>query len=80
MLTEGWGRVGKDFAMVPQVDDLLTTGEYIIGRGRYVGTALPTGRSVEARFAHFWRVSAGKVVGVVQVTDSATWEHALDPV
>ncbi len=77
MLTEGWGRVGRDFAMGPNVDEIIATDDYIIGRGHYVGTALPTGKPVRARFAHFWRVEGDKITSVFQVTDSATWEHAL---
>ena len=77
MLTEGWGRVGRSFAMGPQVDEIITTDDCIIGRGHYVGTAVPTGKPVRARFAHFWRVRDGRITSVLQVTDSATWEHAL---
>jgi 2-(1,2-epoxy-1,2-dihydrophenyl)acetyl-CoA isomerase len=78
MMADGWGRVGKDFAMSPVPDEILVTDDYIIGRGHYVGTALATGKHVRARFAHFWRVEGNKITSVVQVTDSATWEHALD--
>ncbi len=77
MLTEGWGRVGQDFAMRPEPEEILVTDDYIIGRGNYVGTAVSTGKPVKARFAHFWRVEGDKIVSVVQVTDSATWQRAL---
>lgn len=77
MLTEGWGRVGEDFAMGPSVEEIVVTDDYVIGRGYYVGTAIPTGKPVRARFAHFWRVEDDKITSVVQVTDSAAWEHAL---
>jgi 2-(1,2-epoxy-1,2-dihydrophenyl)acetyl-CoA isomerase len=77
MLTDGWGRVGQDFAMAPQPEEILVTEDYIIGRGDYVGTAISTGEPVRARFAHFWRVEGDEITSVVQVTDSATWEHAL---
>ena len=77
MLAEGWGRVGEDFAMGPNVEEIVVTDDYVIGRGYYVGTAIPTGKPVRARFAHFWRVEDDKITSVVQVTDSAAWEHAL---
>ena len=77
MLTDGWGRVGESFAMGPNVDEIIPTDDYIIGRGYYVGSAVPTGKPVRARFAHFWRVQDDKITSVFQVTDSATWEHAL---
>ncbi len=78
MMRDGWGRVGAAFAMGPEADEILEAGDYIIGRGRYVGSAKLTGRRVEARFAHFWKVRDDKIVGVHQVTDSAAWERALD--
>jgi ketosteroid isomerase-like protein len=78
MLTEGWGRVGQDFVMGPEPEEIIATEDYVIGRGYYVGTARSTGRAVRARFAHFWRVEGDRITSVVQVTDSATWEHALD--
>ncbi|MGL5818290.1 MAG: nuclear transport factor 2 family protein [Phycicoccus sp.] len=78
MLNDGWGRVGAAFAMSPQVDELIVTEDYIIGRGRYVGETVETKVPVEARFAHFWRVEGDRIIGVVQVTDSAAWEHALN--
>lgn len=78
MLSDGWGRVGEDFEMGPQPEEIVATEDYIIGRGYYVGTAIRTGKPVRARFAHFWRVKGDKITGVQQVTDSATWEHALD--
>lgn len=47
MFTEGWGRVGKDFAVGPNVDEIIATDDYIIGRGDYVGTAVPTASQCE---------------------------------
>ncbi len=79
MKRDGWGRVGASFAIGPHVEEILDGGDYIIGRGRYVGTAVATGKRVDARFAHFWKVRDGRIAGVVQVTDSAAWEHALEP-
>ena len=53
MKRDGWGRVGASFALAPQTDEVLESGDYIVGCGRYVGTAVATGKKVEARFAHF---------------------------
>ncbi len=78
MLTYGWGRVGKDFARGPEVDEILTTGDCSSGRSRLLRRdGHPTGKPVRARFAHFWRVQDGNITSVVQVTDSAAWEHAV---
>lgn len=79
MLRDGWGAVGQLFAMAPEPDELLECGDVVVGRGHYVGTALPTGKPVRARFAHFWRFAGGHIVSVHQVTDSAAWHAALQP-
>lgn len=77
MLSQGWGAIGGYFEMRPQVEELLEAGDYLIGRGNYVGTAKPTGKQVTAAFAHFWRFEGDRIVSVRQVTDSALWRQAL---
>lgn len=77
MLRDGWGHVGQYFAMGPQVEEILEARDYIIGRGQYVGRAVESGKPVEARFAHFWRVDGEVITGVIQVTDSAAWVEGL---
>lgn len=76
MLREGWGRIAVDFALRPQVVQLIAEGDHIVGLGYYCGAARRTGRALRARFAHVWRVRDGKIASVVQVTDSAAWEQA----
>lgn len=78
MIRRGWGRVGQTFDMRPEVQDLYVADEgLLVGRGHYVGTAIPTGKRVRAAFAHFWTIRDGRFTSVYQVTDSAAWEHAL---
>lgn len=79
MLTDGWGALGAYFAVSPQVEELLEAGEYLVGRGVYVGTAKETGKPIAAGFAHFWRFEGDRIVSVHQVTDSALWHQALQP-
>jgi len=50
MMRDGWGAVGQEFAMSPQVDEILLSADYIIGRGHHVGEATSTGKPVRARF------------------------------
>jgi len=57
----------------------LPHGDYLIGRGTYVGTATSTGKPVTAAFAHFWRFEGDRIAAVQQVTDSALWQQALEP-
>lgn len=77
MLTEGWGGVGQYFELSPKVEELLEVGDYLIGRGSYVGMAKATGKPVAAAFAHFWRFDGDRIISVHQVTDSALWARAL---
>jgi len=78
MITRGWGRVVQTFEMHPDLEVLHVVGDnLLVGRGHYVGTAIPTGKPVRAAFAHFWTVADNRVSSVYQVTDSAAWEHAL---
>jgi 2-(1,2-epoxy-1,2-dihydrophenyl)acetyl-CoA isomerase len=78
MLRDGWGAVGEYFRMSPHVEQLFVAGDVLIGRGAYVGTAVPTGKPVRAAFAHFWRFRGAQIVSVDQVTDSALWQQALE--
>lgn len=77
MMTDGWAAVGELFEMSPHPEELIDGGDVLIGRGRYVGTAKPTGKSVNAAFAHFWRFDGAQFTGVQQVTDSGKWLEAL---
>lgn len=78
MITRGWGRAGQTFEVHPELDSLDAIGDsMLVGRGHYVGTAIPTGKPVRAAFAHFWTVADNRVSSVDQVTDSAAWEQAL---
>lgn len=77
MIDEGWSAVGEYFAMEPQVDKLYDAGNILIGRGWYIGTAKPSGKTIRAAFAHFWPFDGQQFTGVYQVTDSAVWRDAL---
>ena len=78
MINRGWGRVGRTFDMHPEVDRIYAVNDtLLVGRGYYVGIALPAGKPVRAAFAHFWTIQDGRFASVYQVTDSAAWERAL---
>lgn len=78
MMTEGWGKVGKIFAMKPKIERLFVDGDTLIGLGTYEGEAIETRRPVSARFAHFWQVEDGTFRSVEQVTDSNGWRIASE--
>ncbi|MEO7123405.1 MAG: nuclear transport factor 2 family protein [Lacisediminihabitans sp.] len=52
------------------IEKILDAGDTIVGVGTYSGTNKATGRSFEARLAHFWQLADGKVVAFEQVTDT----------
>lgn len=78
MMRECWGTIGQHFAMHSEVEMLIVADGMIVAHGSYLGKALASGRPINARFAHFWRVKDGKVVSVHQTTDSAAWREALN--
>jgi ketosteroid isomerase-like protein len=78
MLVDGWGRIAARVDLAPVLDDVHATASMIIGRGRYVGRVRGSEALVEARFAHFWTVSDGRLSSVFQVTDTGAWRDALE--
>ncbi|MBC8092012.1 MAG: nuclear transport factor 2 family protein [Pseudonocardia sp.] len=74
-----FGAVGQDFAVHPEVDEIVCTDRYIVGRGHYVGTAVASGNAMRARFIHLWSVEGDVITGVFQATDTVAWERAAAP-
>ncbi|HEX8526377.1 nuclear transport factor 2 family protein [Allosphingosinicella sp.] len=56
------------FAAVPE--EFLGAGDTAVVLGRYRGTHKATGRSMDAQFAHVWRVADGKAERFQQYTDT----------
>ena len=52
------------------VDDLLEANGTVIATGYYKGTFKATGKSMQAEFAHWYRVVDGKVISFKQYTDT----------
>ena len=72
-MLRGWAAISRRFGVVPEVQLLLEDGEYLVGRGWYVGQVPATSKPFRAAFAHFWRFRGELIVGLEQVTDSAAW-------
>lgn len=53
-----------------RIDEVLDAGDTIIGIGTYSGTHKKTGQPFEARVAHVWRLTDGRVVAFEQFTDT----------
>ncbi|WP_125615424.1 nuclear transport factor 2 family protein [Specibacter cremeus] len=58
------------------VTELHEAGDVVVGLGSYTATHKATGRFVEARVAHVWRVAGDKAVAFEQFTDTLLFERA----
>lgn len=71
ILSGVFARLGSEwegFAAVPE--EFLDAGETIVVLGRYGGACKATGQSLDAQFAHVWRVKDGKAAQFQQYTDT----------
>ena len=60
------------------VEEVVGTGDGIVlGIGNYSGTYRATGRTMNARFVHVWRLSGGKVRQFEQFTDTVRVADAM---
>jgi ketosteroid isomerase-like protein len=57
--------------------EILPTPTGALSMGRYTGTHKTSGRSVNAQFAHVWRIADGKITGFQQFTDTAQFANAV---
>ncbi len=59
------------------LDQLIDAGDQIVGVGTYHGTYRKTGKAMQARVTHVWRLVAGKIVGFEQFTDTLLVAQAM---
>ena len=64
-----------DFQAVPA--EFFDAGDTVVVTGRYRATYKATQASLDAQFAHLWRVRDGKVVAFQQYTDTAQAQGAI---
>ncbi|MGA2134853.1 MAG: nuclear transport factor 2 family protein [Bryobacteraceae bacterium] len=64
-----------NFQAVPA--DFLDAGDSVVVQGRYRATYKATGVSIDAQFAHFYRLHDGKIVAFQQYTDTAQAARAI---
>ena len=65
------------FAAVP--DEFIDGGDTVVALGAYGGTYKATGKSIQADFAHVWKVRDGKAVRFTQYVDTLIIQRALQP-
>ena len=59
------------------LDTLVDGDERIVGIGTYYGTHRASGKPMQARVSHVWRLEAGKVVAFEQFTDTLLVANAM---
>jgi ketosteroid isomerase-like protein len=81
MLRDCWGRALAllDTRPVPEEYLAVDGASRVVVLGHYRGAARRTGRPHEASFAHVLRFRAGRVVELIQITDTQRWHRALYP-
>ena len=79
ILTGVFARLGTEwdgFAAVPA--EILDAGDSVVSLGRYQGTYKATGRTLDAQFAHVFRVADRRVVSFQQYTDTLQAARATE--
>ncbi len=60
------------------LQELIDSGERVVGLGSYHGSFDATGKSMQARVAHVWRLRDGKIVEFEQFTDTLLVAQAMN--
>lgn len=73
-----WRPIFSQLAVHPVPEEYLVCDpDRIVVLGRYQGQTRATGRTLDAAFAHVLQVEHGRIISLVQITDSARWHEAL---
>ena len=51
-------------------EELIDAGDTIVTLGRYGGAPKATGKTINAQFAHVWKLKNGKIISFQQYTDT----------
>ncbi len=60
------------------LESLIDGGDRIVGIGSYAGTYERSGRAMQARVVHVWRLAGGRIVGCEQFTDTLLVARAME--
>ena len=69
------GREWQDYRFT--LEQIIDGGEQLVGIGTYSGVYRKTGKPMQARATHVWRLAGGKIVGFEQFTDTLLVAHAM---
>ena len=70
------GSEWQGFAAVPH--EFIDGGDTIVALGKYSGTYKATSKSLQADFAHVWKLREGKAVRFVQYVDTLLVQRAVE--
>lgn len=60
-----------------ELEKLIDSGEHIVGVGTYTGTYKKSGKAMQARVSHVWRLSQGRIVAFEQFADTLLVAKAM---
>lgn len=60
-----------------ELEQLIDGGNHIVGIGTYCGTYRSTGKPMQARVTHVWKLHGGEVVAFEQFTDTLLVHQAM---
>jgi ketosteroid isomerase-like protein len=60
-----------------ELERLIDGGDNVIGIGTYHGTFRATGKTMQARVAHVWRLQGARVIAFEQFTDTLLVSSAM---
>ncbi|MNV23853.1 SnoaL-like domain protein [compost metagenome] len=60
-----------------ELQTLIDAGDQVIGVGTYQGTFRATGKAMQARVAHVWKLQDGQIVAFEQFTDTLLVRQAM---
>jgi ketosteroid isomerase-like protein len=60
-----------------ELQTLIDAGDQVVGVGTYHGTYGATGKEMQARVAHVWKLRDGKIVAFEQFTDTLLVHQAM---
>lgn len=60
-----------------ELQNLIDGGDQVVGVGTYHGTYRATGKEMQARVAHVWKLQDGKIVAFEQFTDTLLVHRAM---
>jgi ketosteroid isomerase-like protein len=60
-----------------ELHNLIDGGDQVVGVGTYHGTCRATGKAMQARVAHVWKLQQGQIVAFEQFTDTLLVHQAM---